>query len=47
MTIVTMIYFITYTIMNKYYSGELYNIHMQSLIDNIQENKLVITTKNG
>ena len=29
---------ITYTIMKKYYPGELVNIHIQSLINIIQEN---------
>ena len=36
---------ITYTIINKYYQGEPGNIHIQSLIDTIQENNWVITTK--
>ena len=45
--IVTPIFFITYTIMNKYYPGEAVNIHIQSLINNILENNWVITTKKG
>ena len=34
-------------IMNKYYTGEPVNIHIQSLINIMQENKIVITTKKG
>ena len=33
--------------MNKYYPGEAVNIHIQSLINIIQDNNLVITTKKG
>ena len=32
-------------IMNKYYPGELVNIHIQSSINIMQENNWVITTK--
>ena len=37
----------TYTIMKKIHSGEPVNIHIQSLINIIQENNWVITTKKG
>ena len=30
-------------IMNKYYPGEPFNIHIQSLINNMQDNNWVIT----
>ena len=33
--------------MNKYYPGELVNIHIQSWINIIQETNWVITTKKG
>ena len=33
--------------MNKYYQGRLINIHIQSLINNIQDNNWVINTKKG
>ena len=33
--------------MNKYYTGEPVNIHIQSLINIIQENNRVITPKKG
>ena len=33
--------------MNKYYPGEPNNIHIQPLINIMQENKQVITTKKG
>ena len=36
--IVTPDFFITYTIINKYYPDEPFNIHIQSLINIIQEN---------
>ena len=38
-------FFITYTITNKYYPGEPVNIHVQQLINIIQENNRLITTK--
>ena len=38
---------ITYKIMNKYYPGEPVNIHIQSLINIMQEKYWVITTKKG
>ena len=34
-------------IINRYYTGEPVNIHIQSLINIIQENNRVITTKKG
>ena len=34
-------------IINRYYPGETVNIHIQSLINIIQENNWVITTKKG
>ena len=34
-------------IANKYYTGESVNIHIQSLINIIQDNSRVITTKKG
>ena len=40
-------YPITYTIMEIYYPGEPVNIHIKSLINIIQENNRVITTKKG
>ena len=33
--------------MNKYYTGEPVNIHIQPLINIMQENNMVITTKKG
>ena len=45
--IVTPIFYITYIITNIYYPGEPVNIHIQSLINIIQENNRVITTKKG
>ena len=36
---------ITYMIINIYYPGEPVNIHIKSLINIIQENNWVITTK--
>ena len=33
--------------MNKYYPGESVNIHIQSLINIMQDNNRVITTKKG
>ena len=36
---------ITYIIANKYYPGRTVNIHIQSLINIIQEKNWVITTK--
>ena len=44
---VTLNFCITYTIMNKYDPGEPVNIHIQSLINIMQENNWVITTKKG
>ena len=38
---------ITYTTTKKYYLGELVNIHIQSLINIIQDNNWLITTKKG
>ena len=38
---------IAYMIINIYYPGEPVNIHIQSLINIIQENNWVITTKKG
>ena len=38
---------ITYTIMKKYYPGEPVNINIQSLINIIQDENRVITTKKG
>ena len=38
---------ITDMIMKKYYPGETFNIHIQSLINIIQENNWAITTKKG
>ena len=38
---------ITYMIINIYYPGEPVNIHIQSLINIIQKNNRVITTKKG
>ena len=40
-------FYITYMIINIYYPGEPVNIGMQSLINIIQENNWVITTKKG
>ena len=45
--LITANFFITYTIMNKLYSGEKLNIHIQSLINMIHENNWVLTTKKG
>ena len=39
--------YITYMIVNIYYPGEPVNIHMQSLINIIQDTNWVITTKKG
>ena len=44
---ITPTFCITYTIMNKNYSGEPVNIHIQSLINIIHEKNWVITTKKG
>ena len=41
------IFHITYTITKKYYPGEPVNIHMQSLINIIQEENWFITNKKG
>ena len=38
---------ITYMIINIYYPGEPVNIHIQSVINIIQENNWVITTTKG
>ena len=45
--LVTPIFNITYMIINIYYPGEPVNIHIKSLLNIIQENNLVITTKKG
>ena len=45
--LVTPIFCITYMIMKKYYPSEPVNIHIQPLINTIQENNWVITTKKG
>ena len=45
--IVTPHFSITYMTMNKYYPDEPVNIRIQSLINIMQENNLVITTKKG
>ena len=45
--LVTPIFCITYTIMNKQYSVEPVNIHIRSLINIILENNWLITTKKG
>ena len=45
--LVTPIFYITYIIINIYYLGEPVNIHIQSVINIIQENNWVITTKKG
>ena len=45
--LVTPNFCITYTIIKKEFPGEPVDIHMQSLINNIQENNWVITTKKG
>ena len=41
------IFHITYIIINKYYRGEPVNINIQSLINMIQDNNWLITTKKG
>ena len=43
--LVTPLLFITYMTMNKYYPGEPINIHIQPLINIMQEKNWVITTK--
>ena len=45
--LVTPIFNITYMIINIYYLDEPVNIHIQSLINIIQDNNRVITTKKG
>ena len=40
-------FLITYIIMNKYYTVETFNIHIQSLINIMQNNNRLITTKKG
>ena len=45
--LVTPDFCITYTTMKKYYPGEPVYIHIQSLINIIQEKNWVITTKKG
>ena len=45
--LVTPIFCITYMIMKKYYPSEPVNINIQPLINTIQENNWVITTKKG
>ena len=45
--LVTPNFCITYTIMEKHYPGEPVNIHIQSIINIIQDNNCVITTKKG
>ena len=41
------IFCITYTIMNKHYIAEPVNRHIQPLINMMQENNRLITTKTG
>ena len=41
------IFRIAYTIMKQYYPGEPINIHMQSLINIIQDNNRLISIKKG
>ena len=41
------IFHITYRITKKYYPGEPVNIHIESLINSIHDNNMVITTKKG
>ena len=41
------IFCITFTTMCNYYPGEPVNIHIQSLINIMQDNNRVITTKKG
>ena len=45
--LVTPILYITYMIINIYYPVEPVNIHIQSLMNIIQEKNWVITTKKG
>ena len=45
--LITPVFCITYMIMNIYYPGEPVNIHVQSLINIIQDNNWVITAKRG
>ena len=45
--LVTPVFCITYMTINRYYPGEPVNIHIQSLINIIQENNWVITNKKG
>ena len=45
--LITSNFCIIYMIMKKYYPGEPVNIHVQSLINIIQKNNWVITTKKG
>ena len=45
--LVALIFYITYMIININYPGEPVNVHIQSLINIIQENNWVITTKKG
>ena len=41
------IFCIAYTIMNKYYTDEVVNIYIQSLLNIVQEKNRLITTKKG
>ena len=43
--LLTPIFCVTYMTMNKYHRVETFNIHIQSLINIIQKNNWVITTK--
>ena len=45
--LVTPDFCITYTTMKRYYPGEPVNIHIQSLMNNIQDKNWIITTKKG
>ena len=45
--LVTPNFCITYMIMNEYYTGEPVNIHIQSLMNIMQDNNRVISTKKG
>ena len=41
----SLVFHITYKIINKYYPGESVNVHIQSLINIIQENNWASTAK--
>ena len=45
--IVTPVFCITYMVINICYTGEPFNMHIQSVINIIQEKNWVITTKKG